>query len=97
MNRQELLEMDRQVGRRCRGPLKEGAREQVNFLLGEGKNEEAMDLDASSRKRCNYDLNQIFLADDAPLDGEEHDFECPQCGVKGKYRAAGPVEGEKTQ
>lgn len=34
---------------------------------------------------CGYDFNQTILAN--PLDGEVYQYECPQCGTTGTYRA----------
>ena len=33
---------------------------------------------------CGYDFNEVVIA--GPLDGEEHDYKCPKCGVQGSYR-----------
>jgi len=94
LTKEELIERESQVSRRCRGPLKEGAREKINELMAKGTAEDteaAKNLDAASRKRCGYDMNEVFLK--GPLDGEDHEYTCPNCGVKGTYRAAGPVPG----
>jgi hypothetical protein len=93
ITREELIEREAQVSRRCRGPLPEGVRKQINELMELGTAEDieaAKNLDASSRTRCGYDMNIVFLIE-GPLDGEEHEYTCPNCGVKGTYRAAGPV------
>lgn len=45
--------------------------------LGEGPSE--------LRAGCGYDFNRILLA--GPFDGEEHEYECPKCGVTGTYTA----------
>ncbi|HSR50922.1 MAG TPA: hypothetical protein VLV83_08835 [Acidobacteriota bacterium] len=34
---------------------------------------------------CGYDFNETILSN--PLDGKVRDYECPQCGQKGSYRA----------
>lgn len=34
---------------------------------------------------CGADFNALILA--GPLDGEAHEYECPQCGVTGHYTA----------
>ncbi len=75
----------RAVGHTCRGPLSDEDREEVNRLLAEGKAAEAREVDRTGRTRCGYDFNETILSN--PLDGEEHEYECPDCGVTGRYIA----------
>jgi hypothetical protein len=82
MSSEEII---RSVIRVCRGPLPLDIRKRVNNLLWEGKLEAARELDHSNRLGCGYDFNDTIVS--GPLDGKEHDYECPMCGVKGTYRA----------
>ena len=75
----------RAVGHICRGPLSDEDREEVNKLLAEGNTAEAQRVDKAGRAGCGYDFNETILSN--PLDGEEHAYECPQCGLTGIYRA----------
>lgn len=86
MTKEELIEQEKQVRRRCAGPFKDPSiREKVNALLAEGKTEEAKDLNTAGRTFCGYDLNEIFFGE---LDGKIHEYKCPSCGQAGRYRAA---------
>jgi hypothetical protein len=74
----------------CVGPFKEGydpdeTRRRLNALRAQGKREEALALDRDSREGCGYDYSELVAK--GPLDGEVHDYKCPQCGVEGTYRA----------
>jgi hypothetical protein len=82
----------------CVGPFKEGydpdeTRRRVNALRAQGKREEALRLDQESRAGCGdprrgeapYDYAKLIAQ--GSLDGEVHDYKCPQCGVEGTYRA----------
>lgn len=53
--------------------------------LKAGRMQEARDLDTAARVPCGYDFNSIVLS--GPLDGREHAYTCPRCGVQGAYRA----------
>ncbi len=75
----------RAVGHTCRGPLPDEDRAEVNNLLAAGDTVEAQKVDKAGRAGCGYDFNETILSN--PLDGEEHDYECPRCGVTGVYRA----------
>lgn len=85
MNAEEREAHVRAIARTCRGGLPPKIREKVNSLLDEGKDVAARTLDRASRPNCGYDFNETILAGD--LDGEVHEYECPDCGVKGIYRA----------
>ena len=75
----------RSVGRTCRGPLSEEDREEVNRLLAEGDTVEAQKVDKAGRTDCGYDFNDTILSNE--LDGLEHEYECPDCGLTGIYIA----------
>jgi len=75
----------RAIERRCRGPQPEKIAHVITKLLRTGKVEEAKSLDRVSRSGCGYDFNETILKN--PLDGKEHDYKCPKCGVTGSYRA----------
>jgi len=75
----------RSISRTCRGPLAEGAREQINALLADGKPDEARGLDNSARTPCGYDFNEVILAH--PHDGQTRATPCPQCGVVIRWTA----------
>lgn len=101
MTREELIARERAIKRRCRGPLKPGVRDVIDAKMLEAAKatteeerqkllREASDVDRAGRVRCGQDMNVVFL--NGPLDGKEHEYTCPKCGVKGRYQAAGPVE-----
>ena len=75
----------RAVGHTCRGLLSDEDREEVNKLLADGNTAEAQKVDRAGRAGCGYDFNETILSN--PLDGEEHDYECPRCGLTGIYIA----------
>jgi len=75
----------------CLGPFRKeydptDTREKINLLRSKGKLAEASALSLASRKACGYDMSEVFAK--GPLDGEEHPYECPKCGVTGTYRTA---------
>lgn len=78
---QEILAL----GLTCRGPLNEQSARQKAALLANGKREEAAAVDREGRQGCGYNFGEIVA--NGPLDGEEHPYTCPQCGVQGTYRA----------
>jgi predicted RNA-binding Zn-ribbon protein involved in translation (DUF1610 family) len=85
-SREEVIEGITTIEKRCRGPLSEDARATIRALLLEATEEsiaEAKKIDSVARPRCGYDFNEIILS--GPLDGKEHSYECPKCGVKGVY------------
>lgn len=45
----------------------------------------ASEIDRCARAGCGYDFGKIVY--EGPHDGEKHDYECPNCGVEGKYIA----------
>jgi hypothetical protein len=57
----------------------------IGAALQAGDEALAKALDIDTRRPCDYDFNEIVLAN--PLDGLEHDYQCPRCGVVGTYRA----------
>lgn len=75
----------RAVGHTCRGPLSDEDRTEVNKLLAAGNTVEARKVDKAGRAGCGYDFNNTILSN--PLDGEEHEYECPACGLTGIYIA----------
>lgn len=81
----KILEEINAIQRRCRGPLAAGAREAIDKLLADQKFVEARALDIKSRKGCGYDFNKTIAA--GPLDGQDHAYTCPNCGVIGVYVA----------
>lgn len=81
----EIEEIVRSVGHTCRGPLPDDIRSDVIRLLAEGDAGEARRLDDAGRPGCGYDFNDTILSN--PLDGQEHEYKCPDCGVTGSYRA----------
>ena len=76
--------MVRSIARRCRGPLTPEAATRRAAALAVGDLEAARVADGE-RMACGADFNEIVLA--GALDGEEHAYICPQCGVSGTYRA----------
>ena len=38
-----------------------------------------------ARLHCGFDFNQVVLS--FPFDGQERDYECPKCEVKGTFRS----------
>lgn len=85
LTREEAEARIRRVGRTCRGPLPEEARERIQEALAGGHTELARRLDRDNREGCGMDFNEVVLA--GPFDGEEHAYECPKCGVEGTYVA----------
>lgn len=75
----------RSIPRRCRGPLHPDAAEKVTEAIRAGELEAAATLDKAGRKGCGYDFNETIMA--GPMDGEEHVYTCPSCGLQGEYRA----------
>ena len=75
----------RAVGHKCRGPLSDDDRAEVNRLLSAGNTAMAQKVDKAGRAGCGYDFNETILSN--PLDGEEHEYKCPLCGVTGIYVA----------
>lgn len=94
MTKEEAEKEVRSIGRTCKGPYTDvETPEAVTILLKAGKNAAAERLASMSRKGCGADFNNIIVA--GALDGEEHAYKCPKCGVEGSYRA--PSFGELTQ
>lgn len=85
LTREEAEARIRRVRRTCRGPLPEEAQERIEEALAEGDTGLARRLDRDNREGCGADFNEIVLA--GPFDGEEHEYECPKCGVTGTYVA----------
>lgn len=85
MKREQAIAEIRSVERRCRGPLAENIRSEVIQLLAKGDAETARKIDEANRRPCGYDFNEIVAS--GPWDGLEHDYECPECGSAGSYRA----------
>lgn len=85
LTREEAEARIRRVGRTCRGPLPEEAREKIEEALANGETERARRLDRDNRERCGFDFNEIVV--EGPLDGAEHEYECPACGLTGTYVA----------
>ena len=85
MTKKEIESHIRSVTRTCRGTLPPKVRKEVNKLMAEGKVTEARDLDASGRSGCGADFNDIIVA--GPKDGQNHEYTCPHCGLKGEYKA----------
>ena len=75
----------RAVPRTCKGPLAQGYREKIDAALFKGDRTGASRLDAEGRAACGQDVNELILK--AGLDGEEHEQECPSCGVLLSWRA----------
>ena len=57
----------------------------IAALRGEGLVSAAQVANALFRAGCGQDVNDLILA--GPLDGEEHRYTCPACGVEASYRA----------
>ncbi len=85
MTRDEAVAQVRAVARHCRGTLAPGSAKVVKALLSDGRIAEAEQADAAGRTRCGYDFNETILA--GQLDGERHEYECPECGLTGFYWA----------
>jgi hypothetical protein len=77
--RQQQERVVRSIERRCRGRLEPTARAAVNSALASGMTDLALQLDATGRTPCGYDVNDLILS--APLDGQPHEAPCPQCGT----------------
>ena len=73
------------IKRTCHGDLSPEIRAQVVEMLQEGKHDEARMFDVANRPGCGYNFNDTIIA--GPLDGQVHNYTCPDCGVKGTYRA----------
>lgn len=52
----------------------------VLMLLSDGTSEPYV-----RRPMCGYNFVRTILA--GPWDGKDHEYTCPQCGVRGEYRA----------
>ena len=71
------------------------SRADVNKLLHKGELDDAVYadrvgrlawcLDELGQATCGYDFNDTVMSN--PLDGSEYEYECPNCGVEGSYRA----------
>jgi len=85
MNKKEKEAIVKDTALTCRGPLPPKARKLVNKLLEAGDVEKARLVDDENRPGCGYDFNETVLSN--PLDGKIHEYECPDCGVTGEYRA----------
>jgi len=57
----------------------------IHRLTEAGHKEAARQLDGVLRPGCGADFNDIVVA--GPWDGEQHDYQCPKCKVRGKYTA----------
>ena len=68
----------RSVRKRCRGPRSEEGDKAVAAAFAEGDNEFARKMDRAHREPCGYDVNDLILSQ--PLDGEEREANCPDCG-----------------
>lgn len=75
----------RAILRPCKGPLRDGYREKINGALAKGDRLGASKLDAEGREGCGYDVTTLILK--AGLDGELHESDCPQCGLRLTWRA----------
>jgi hypothetical protein len=67
------------------GEARRSPAELVAALLIAGHQREARLLDDALRVPCGADFADIVLAN--PLDGCEREYECPLCGVRGRYTA----------
>jgi hypothetical protein len=102
ITRADAERLIRAIERRCRGRLgsrvnrpeddesvraerETQLRGNIKTALAEDKLAEARAIDGETRAACGYDFNATILA--GALDGEEHAFTCPRCGVTGSYRA----------
>ena len=85
MTAKEIEAQVRSVGRTCRGTLPVSARRKINALFELGGPELARKTDEKARSGCGFDFNEVILAN--PLDGKEHSYTCPHCGVEGTYIA----------
>lgn len=85
LTRAEAAALVRATERRCLGPLSDERRQIVTQLLRAGYLSEARAQHAEFRAGCGADFNDIILS--GPLDGQEHPYRCPACGVTGTYRA----------
>ena len=85
MRKKEKEAVVRGTAKTCRGPLPAKSRKLVNSLMASGDMEKARQVNDDDRPGCGYDFNDTIMSN--PLDGEVHKYECPDCGVKGEYRA----------
>lgn len=76
----------RSVRRTCRGPRSEEGDKAVSAAFAEGDAVFARKMDKAHRKPCGYDFNNLILME--PLDGKEHEVECPDCGQLISWRPA---------
>jgi hypothetical protein len=100
--REQAVALIRAIERRCRGRLgsrvapkdatpeecdaaEKGHRALIADALKLGDEAVAKQIDSETRRPCGYDFNETILA--GPLDGQEHAYACPTCGVVGSYRA----------
>lgn len=94
MTKAEAEKQIRSIGRTCKGPYVDAETAlAIPLLLKADMSAAAERLAATSRKGCGADFNNIIVA--GPLDGEEHAYKCPKCGVEGSYRS--PSFGELTE
>jgi hypothetical protein len=84
-SRDQAIEVIRAIKRRCLGTIPGEARERVIELLQAGDDESAKRLNRAARSGCTADFNDIIA--EGPWDGQEHDYQCPVCGQRGRYRA----------
>jgi hypothetical protein len=84
-SRDQAIEVIRSIERRCLGTIPGEARERVIELLQAGDDENARRLNRAARAGCAADFNDIIV--EGPWDGQEHDYQCPACGQRGRYRA----------
>lgn len=90
MTKDEAIAQIRLIERRCRGSLSPQIRKQVNTLLAQNKKKEASLLDASNRKGCGYDFNEVLI--NSQWDGIRRAYKCPKCGNSG-YFSVTPFDG----
>lgn len=81
----QAIEMIRAIDRRCLGKLPGEARERINQFLMAGESDQARRMNQAARVECGADFNDIIVA--GPWDGQEHNYQCPACGLTGSYRA----------
>ena len=84
MTREQAMRIVRRTPLICRGPLSAEGRQARDAAARAGDAEAFKNADAAGRPGCGF--NYVELLEEAPLDGSEIEYTCPNCGVEGTIR-----------
>ena len=84
----------RSIKRRCRGPLSEEGKADLQAAFDAGNLDLARRMDREGRPGCGADTNDLILSE--ALDGKQHAGECFACGAEQTWRPA-PLDLERVE